>query len=118
MSRKTSKDNNLNPFVGVWHIYDMEMWSGDYFNMEVQAYIEVESNGLGEFQFGLVQGNLSGYVETIDEIQRFAFTWDGCDEMDEASGSGWLKIVSSNQVEGLFHFHYGDRSLFKAKKRR
>lgn len=26
-------------FVGTWHIYEMEMWDEDYFNMEVQAYI-------------------------------------------------------------------------------
>ncbi|MEC4803006.1 MAG: hypothetical protein SAJ12_20085 [Jaaginema sp. PMC 1079.18] len=105
------------PFTGTWNIYDMEMWSEDYFNMEVQAYITVEDTGNGEFQFGLVCGGLSGYVETIGEVERFAFTWEGGDEMDEASGSGWLRIVDATEVEGLFDLHYGDRSLFKAKKR-
>lgn len=40
-------------FVGTWHIYEMETWDEDYFNMEVQAYIEIDSRNLGHFQFGL-----------------------------------------------------------------
>jgi len=30
--------------VGTWHIYEMELWDEDYFNMDVQAYIEVRSD--------------------------------------------------------------------------
>ena len=41
-------------FEGTWHIYEMEMWDKDYFNMEVQAYIEINERNLGNFQFGLV----------------------------------------------------------------
>ena len=26
-------------FTGTWHIYEMEAWDEDYFNMDVQAYI-------------------------------------------------------------------------------
>ena len=26
-------------FTGTWHIYEMEMWDEDYFNMELQAYL-------------------------------------------------------------------------------
>lgn len=32
---------------GCWHIYEMEMWDKDYFNEEVQAYIQVDKNGTG-----------------------------------------------------------------------
>ena len=38
-------------FEGTWHIYEMEMWDEDYFNMEVQAYIDINKKGLGNFQF-------------------------------------------------------------------
>ena len=38
-------------FIGTWHIYEMEMWDEDYFNMEVQAYIKIVSNTKGNFQF-------------------------------------------------------------------
>ena len=43
-------------FDGVWHIKEMENWDEDYFNMEVQAYIEIDERGSGDFQFGLVTG--------------------------------------------------------------
>ena len=50
-------------FTGLWHIYEMQRWDADYFNMEVQAFIKVGKNGLGEFQFGLVQGQIDGEIK-------------------------------------------------------
>ncbi|MDQ1318026.1 MAG: hypothetical protein QG588_1682, partial [Candidatus Poribacteria bacterium] len=47
-------------FTGTWHIYEMENWDEGYFNMEVQAYITIDSSYGGEFQFGLVYGNIDG----------------------------------------------------------
>jgi hypothetical protein len=106
---------NQSPFTGTWHIYEMEMWNEDYFNMETQAYFDVD-NDQGEFQFGLVSGNLDGYIEQVGEIERFTFTWEGNDEMDEASGSGWIKLINDHEIEGMINFYQGDRSGFKAKK--
>ena len=110
------KNEADHPFMGLWHIYEMEMWDEDYFNMETQAYVEIQPNNMGEFQFGLVTGYLDGYLEQIGEGERFSFTWEGQDEMDEVNGSGWLQLVSPNEIEGLINFHQGDRSGFKAKK--
>lgn len=103
------------PFIGTWHIYAMELWSADYFNMEVQAFVEVRSDLLGSFQFGLVSGELHGYLEGADR-RRFVFTWEGNDEMDPASGSGWLRLKGDNELLGRFAFHRGDRSRFKARR--
>jgi hypothetical protein len=94
----------------------MEMWDEDYFNMETQAYIEITPTNGGEFQFGLVTGSIDGYLEEHNGKERFAFTWDGSDEMDEASVSGWLHLSSKDDVECLFKMHGGDRSTFKARK--
>jgi hypothetical protein len=102
--------------VGLWHIYEMEMWDEDYFNEETQAYIEIAAENNGEFQFGLVTGAIDGDLEDSNGKERFVFTWDGSDEMDEASGSGWLQLSSKDEVEGLFKMHGGDRSTFKARK--
>jgi hypothetical protein len=44
------------PFEGLWHIVSRSGWDEDYFNEEVQAFIEFEANGAGHFQFGHVQG--------------------------------------------------------------
>ncbi len=113
---KFKETKNDHGFIGTWHIYYMDMWDEEYFNMETQAYVDIQANNMGEFQFGLVSGGLDGYVEKIGEIERFSFTWEGQDEMDEANGSGWLQLLSVDEIEGQFDFHQGDRSKFKAKK--
>jgi hypothetical protein len=103
-------------FTGTWHIYEMEMWDEDYFNMEVQAYIKINSSNLGYFQFGLVSGNIDGNVVFYAGEKRFEFTWDGNDECDPASGSGWVRIKEKDFLEGEFRIHLGDDSTFLAKR--
>ena len=104
------------PFVGTWHISEMEMWDADYMHMERQAYIEIAPGDLGTFQFGLVWGELHGYVEEEGAAQRFAFTWEGNDEMDPASGSGWMRQAGEDTAVGLIAIHRGDRSRFTAHR--
>ena len=113
-AKRTRKPKN--PFVGIWHIYEMEQWDEDYFNMEVQAFIGIRKGDLGNFQFGLVSGHLGGYLEEGEGRERFFFTWDGQDEMDPASGMGWLRFADDDEVKGLIFFHMGDRSQFKARR--
>lgn len=78
-------------FTGTWHIYEMEAWDEDYFNMDVQAYIRIDPNNLGVFQFGLVSGGLDGKLVDSADGERFEFTWEGNDECDPACGSGWIR---------------------------
>ncbi len=104
-------------YTGMWHIYEMEMWDEDYFNMETQAYINITSNNLGDFQFGLVSGQIDG--ELTEEEKRgklFEFTWDGNDENDSAFGSGWLRLKDEHFLEGQIKLHLGDSSKFYAKR--
>ena len=103
-------------FSGTWHIYEMANWDEDYFNMEVQAYIEINERGAGDFQFGLVTGQIDGEVVKDKSGEKLEFTWEGCDENDEASGSGWLRLQDKNTLEGKIKFHGGDSSLFLAKR--
>jgi len=104
------------PFVGTWRIYAMELWDADYFDMEVPAFVEIRPGDLGSFQFGLVSGGLHGYLEGAPPPQRFAFTWEGNDEMDPVSGSGWLRLRGEDEVLGLINIHQHDRSRFKARR--
>lgn len=103
-------------FAGTWHIYEMEMWDADYFNMEVQAYIKINSQGLGDFQFGLVSGQIDGEVVREGSDERFEFTWEGNDECDPASGSGWVRLKDKNTMAGKIKFHLGDSSKFLARR--
>lgn len=102
--------------VGTYHIFEMSEWDEDYFNMEVLAYITIKNNLSGEFQFGLVTGYLDGEITDYEGSKRFEFTWEGSDECDPASGSGWFVIKDDNLIEGRIKFHLRDSSTFKAKK--
>jgi hypothetical protein len=101
-------------YEGIWHIIQMDMWDEDYFNMEAQAFIRISSDNLGNFQFGLVSGDLDGEMVRIGNTERFEFTWEGNDENDPASGSGWLKFSTSEKLKGRIKFHRGDSSGFSA----
>ncbi len=106
----------MSKFTGTWHIDAMEMWDEDYFNMEVQAYITIDKNNGGEFQFGLVTGMIDGGINKTASGEILEFTWDGGDECDEASGSGWLKLKDNTTMEGKIKLHHGDSSLFSANR--
>ncbi|NAT10828.1 hypothetical protein C4E22_04665 [ANME-1 cluster archaeon AG-394-G06] len=106
--------DNGTDFTGTWHIYEMEAWDEVYFNMEVQAYIRINSNNLGVFQFGLVSGGIDGKLVDYADGERFEFTWEGNDECDPACGSGWIRILDENFLEGEFRIHLGDDSTFLA----
>ena len=116
-------------FVGKWRITGMELWDDDFVNMERRASIEIDSDNQGSFQFALVRGEIDGYLENCeaetpdsprDSMQtapeRFSFSWEGFDELDEVSGSGWMRLTSANQAVGLIKFHGGDRSTFTARR--
>ncbi|MEO6860239.1 MAG: hypothetical protein ABI180_01640 [Microcoleus sp.] len=103
-------------YQGKWRITEMDEWDSDYLDMEVEAYIEIEESGSGEFQFGLVFGQIDGGVVKNREDQPFEFTWEGNDECDEASGSGWLKLNDKNSLEGVIKIHQGDSSGLVAKR--
>ena len=105
-------------FIGTWHIYEMELWDSDYFNMELQAYIDIKPNNLGNFQFGLVSGYLDGYIEDEFGKEYFVFTWEGQDEMEPMTGSGWMKLIDKNEIVGSIKLHLGDRSGFSASRAR
>jgi len=108
--------NPMGKFTGTWHIYEMETWDEDYFNMEVQAYIEIKPDGSGEFQFGLVSGQIGGEIEKTENEERFEFTWEGSDELDPVSGSGWFKLKDEDNIEGKIRIHHGDSSWFLARR--
>lgn len=94
----------------------MSEWDEDYFNMEVKAYLEIEPDFMGSFQFGLVSGQMDGEIVDYPDGKRFEFTWDGNDECDPALGSGWVKLIDTNTIEGKIKFHLGDSSTFSAKR--
>lgn len=100
-------------FVGNWRILEMDAWDAGYFDMEEPVHITIRENLSGEFQFGLVQGDIDGRVETVNGVPRFDFSWSGFDENDPAIGRGWL-CADGNNGEGHIFIHMGDDSGLKA----
>ena len=99
--------------IGNWRITGMEVWDADYFDMEVPAHFTIRKDLTGEFQFGLVQGDLDGRVDLDNGAMRLEFSWSGCDENDPMSGRGWMQ-VDGDQAEGRIFIHLGDDSAFTA----
>lgn len=94
------KSNSSSQFEGHWRITSMEMWDQDFVDAEVQGYFEFGPDGLGNFQFGYVSGEID-YLDTIrDERPGVEWSWDGQDEMDPASGRGWA-VIDGDRIQGL-----------------
>ncbi|HII17394.1 TPA: hypothetical protein HA361_05770 [Candidatus Woesearchaeota archaeon] len=103
--------------IGTWNIVKMSEWDSEYCNMEVQAYILIQRNGHGEFQFGSVTGDMWGEFKRSAKECTFDFTFEGSDEGDDISGDGWMKATDKKNAEGEIRFHGGDKSRFLSKKR-
>ena len=90
MAKKKPKPKS--PFLGRWHIVSMSAWDEDYLNEEVQAFIEFDDKGGGEFQFGYVQGIMDCREGPRDGEPCVEWSWEGNDEMDPAQGRGWAVL--------------------------
>jgi hypothetical protein len=101
--------------IGTWRIIHMDGWDADYFDMEVPAHITIRKDLTGEFQFGLVQGQLDGRIESVDGSPDFDFSWSGCDENDPMTGRGWLQVNGDQTASHIF-IHLGDDSALKAER--
>src|SRR6516165_7169835 len=73
---------------GKWRIIKMPDYTSDYPDMVEPAYIRFDGKGGGEFAFGCVTGHIHG----AGDGNAIEFSWDGNDEMDEASGEGWAEL--------------------------
>ena len=70
--------------VGRWRIVEANIWDRAYLDLCGPAKIVIGADGRGEIAFGAMQATLDvEYGPT-----SIAFTWIGCDEMDEVSGEG------------------------------
>jgi hypothetical protein len=75
-----------NPLIGKWRIVETDLWGKDYLDMLEPAFIAFKDDGRGEFRFGCVTAGLDCHYSSA----AADFTWQGADEMDEASGEASL----------------------------
>ena len=110
-----AKAKAKSPFEGLWHIVSMSGWDEDYFNEEVQAFVEFKQYGTGHFQFGYVRGYMDWRPTTRDDEPAVEWSWEGNDELDPAQGRGWAKL-QNDELHGMIFIHLGDESGFVAKR--
>jgi hypothetical protein len=102
-------------FEGRWRITSMEMWDQKFVDAEVEGFFEFGPTGLGSFQFGYVSGEIDSRDTTRGGKPCVEWTWEGNDEMDPASGSGWA-VIDGDTIQGVIAIHHGDESEFVAKR--
>jgi len=93
----------------------MEVWGQDYVDMEVPGFIRIGADGTGQFQFGLVSGDIDGRAEQCGNAPRFDFSWSGQDENDPVCGRGWA-VSENGELNGRIYLHLADVSAFRATK--
>jgi hypothetical protein len=76
-----------------------------------RSYILFDADG-GEFALHCLTGSIHGRCEG-DAVE---FTWDGDDEMDEASGHGWAELQQDGSLEGEICLENGDDIPFIARR--
>lgn len=105
----------LKTFIGKGSIVEMEAWDEDYVNMEVPGHFTFNKDGTGQFQFGLVQGEMDCRIETNDGKERIEFSSEGQDDMYPPSGRGWA-LIENDELRGQIFIHQGDDSAFRARR--
>ena len=103
----------LKPFTGKWRIIEMEAWDQDYVDMMVPGYIRIGPRGTGDFQFGMVSGDIDGRVEQCGDTPRFEFSWSGQEERDSLCGRGWA-VIENGALTGRIYMHMSEDSAFRA----
>jgi hypothetical protein len=61
-----------NPYLGTWHIIEMEQWDQDYIDLVVPGYISFRKDQRGEFQFGAVHGDLDYRIVPYQKTERLS----------------------------------------------
>ncbi len=100
------------PIKGKWRIVKMALWDKDFLDMMEPAYIAFDGKAGGEFAFGCVTGS----IHCRKTPTGVDFTWEGNNEMDEASGDGRAEIQKDGSLKGEIRFHNGDDSTFNARR--
>ena len=99
--------------TGRWRITEMEMWDQDAIDLVQPGFIEFGGDGLGQFGFIAVNGELDCRDAAVGRPE-VEFSWEGDDDTSPASGRGWAVLNPDGSLDGHIYFHLGDDSSFHA----
>jgi len=95
-------------FAGVWVITGMAEMGDEYWDDEpeepiIRLGVSRYGQGLhGEYVIGLSSGSIDGDLREFGGETVVVFGYDGVDEMDPASGGGWLQLLENGGLKGEF----------------
>ena len=101
--------------AGMFHIVETDQWDEDFANLAGQAYVEVEPDGTGRFQFCAVSGVMDCRLTERDGEPAIEFSWEGGDEDTPVCGRGWMTL-GNDPIKGHIFIHMADDSGFVAKR--
>ena len=101
---------NIDRLVGKWRIIRTESWDRRHLDLCGPAYLTIDANGRGEMAFGALEASIDcGFTPNgID------FDWNGGEEGDQVSGTGWADLREDGRLEGEIAYHNGDETTFIA----
>jgi hypothetical protein len=100
---------------GRYRITSTEVWDSEALDLVEPAFIRFDGERDGEFRMIAIVGDLDCRHGTRDGRPSVEFSWEGMDEMDEASGRGWAVLEEDGSLNGRLFFHQGDDSAFTAE---
>ena len=99
-------------YAGEWRIVELSDMMEDYVEeggskplIRLTARYEDVVNG--KYEIGLCSGTIDGVVRSFGGETIVVFGFDGSDEMDPASGGGWMRMRDDGKLEGEFVNHLG-----------
>lgn len=103
--------------IGTWRITSMDQWGQADVEEMGPALLEIKPDCHGEINFLCVNAGLDCAPTMRDGRPALEFSWEGFDDCDARCGRGWVRLGENpDTLEGMFCFHMGDRSGFKAAR--
>ncbi len=107
LGARTVSESRPQDFAGVWQITDLLDLDESYVEEEdespsLQLWAPTRGNIWGNYQMGLSNGSLSGDAREFGGELILVFGYEGVDEMEPASGGGWLRLLDQATLEGEF----------------
>ncbi len=101
--------------AGTWMVVSSPDFDKDYLEIEVNPYVTIgrgRKTVNGEFQIGLLTGNIDGWFEG----ESLRFTFEGMDEMDQMHGAGEAR-PDGDQLILILRIYGGDTFTFHCRRK-
>lgn len=97
--------------VGKWRITQSEAWPRDHLDLCGPAFLRIDPGGTGEIAFGALTASVDGGF-TPSGVD---FEWNGAEEGDQVTGTGWADLRDDGRLEGEIAYDKGDDTTFIAE---